>query len=427
MNQRWLLILPVVATAAVAVWLGMADRWSGIAATVVALVGAALVGAALIWRSTKRGSASGTGTVSLVIDPQRLEKQRHNITEELALLEEAQELQRGVFEVSAELVGCVDEADARYRFAAAMRRYWSCSAVDLMVWEKGSWRGMGGPISGDLPVLSGPVQLPNQPGGDLVLDLSPGVDGQAALVLRQAKQQPSLTGRSSADQRYVAEVLRTQLSLSLRRVVLYAGLQSLARLDPLTSAHRRWYGETRLSELCEAGEVVAVAMVDIDHFKSINDGFGHAAGDQVLAAVGRALTTHLRTGDLVSRQGGEEFLVILPDTPPVGAMQVAERLREAVAALTGLPKTVTVSIGVAACLQDETAANLVARADTALYRAKSSGRNQVILAYDGGTEGYLRTTARRAKKATNTDTAAYRSMNETTSSPIERNKTDGLG
>lgn len=352
----------------------------------------------------------GTRSEALAADPRLLEFQRQNITEELAVLEDAQELQRGVFEVSAELVGCVDEIDARHRFAAAMRRYWACEAVDLVVWEKGSWRGLGAPATGEVPALTGPVMLSDQPGGDVVLDLSPAVDGQAALVLRQARLQPSLIGRSAADQRYVAEVLRTQLSLSLRRVVLYGQLQSLARLDPLTGTQRRWYGETRLSELCDVGDVVAVAMVDIDYFKTVNDEFGHAAGDQVLAAVGRVLAAHLRTGDLVSRYGGEEFLVILPDTPPAGALQVVDRLREAVAALKGVPKAVTVSIGVAACHKDETADRLVSRADAALYLAKHAGRNRIVMSDDGGAEGFLRTTARHTKQAEGAESATYRAI-----------------
>lgn len=405
MNPRPVLLVPAIAVAGVAIWGVTTGVWWPVipAATAVA-------GVVLSWIGLRPVISTGTRTVALMADPRLLELKRKSITEELAVLEDAQELQRSVFEVSAELVGCVDEVDARNRFAAALRRYWACVSVDLVVWEKGKWRGLGAPFAGDVPTLTGPVMLPEQPGGELVLDLSPGVDGQASLVLRGVRLQPSLTGRSPGDQRYVAEVLRTQLSLSLRRVVLYAELQSLARVDPLTGANRRWYGDTRLTELCEAGEVVAVAMVDIDFFKSVNDGFGHAAGDQVLAAVGQALTTHLRTGDLVSRYGGEEFLVILPDTPPAGAMQVAERLREAVAAITGLPKSVTVSIGVAACLQDETAERLIARADAALYQAKHGGRNRVVMSDEGGAEGYLRTTARRTKQAPGSESATYRAM-----------------
>lgn len=405
MNSRWLFLLPMIATLTVTGWSATFGAWWPL------LLGAlAVVAGVVVIMGLQLEASSGTRTETLAADPRLLELQRQNITEELAVLEDAQELQRGVFEVSAELVGCVDEIDARHRFSAAMRRYWACNSVDLVVWEKGSWRGLGAPATGEVPTLTGPVMLSDQPGGDVVLDLSPGVDGQAALVLRQARLQPSLIGRSAADQRYVAEVLRTQLSLSLRRVVLYGQLQSLARLDPLTGTQRRWYGETRLSELCDAGDVVAVAMVDIDYFKAVNDEFGHAAGDQVLAAVGRVLAAHLRTGDLVSRYGGEEFLVILPDTPPAGALQVVDRLREAVASLKGVPKAVTVSIGVAACHQDETAEHLVGRADAALYLAKHGGRNRIVMSDDGGAEGFLRTTARHTKQAVGAESATYRAL-----------------
>lgn len=405
MSPRWWFLLPAGATVMVAGWGATVDPWWPLLWGLMAGVAGVVV---IVGIPNKM--SCGTRSEALAADPRLLEFQRQNITEELAVLEDAQELQRGVFEVSAELVGCVDEIDARHRFAAAMRRYWACETVDLVVWEKGSWRGLGAPATGEVPALTGPVMLSDQPGGDVVLDLSPGVDGQAALVLRQARLQPSLSGRSAADQRYVAEVLRTQLSLSLRRVVLYGQLQSLARLDPLTGTQRRWYGETRLSELCDVGDVVAVAMVDIDYFKAVNDEFGHAAGDQVLAAVGRVLAAHLRTGDLVSRYGGEEFLVILPDTPPAGALQVVDRLREAVAALKGVPKTVTVSIGVAACHQDETADHLVGRADAALYLAKHAGRNRIVMSDDGGAEGFLRTTARHTKQAAGAESATYRAI-----------------
>jgi len=193
-------------------------------------------------------------------------------------------------------------------------------------------------------------------------------------------------------------VLRSQLALSLRRVLLYGDLQALARTDPLTGTHRRWYGETRLNELIESGEVLSVAMVDIDLFKAVNDRHGHAAGDQVLSAVGRGLVAGLRSGDLVSRHGGEEFLLLLPETPPAGAMLVAERLRAAIAGLA-LIMPITISIGVASCLQDETAAELVGRADEALYLGKRGGRNRVVMA-DAPIGGLLRITSKKERVTT---------------------------
>jgi diguanylate cyclase (GGDEF)-like protein len=386
-HQRWLLGLAAGALAAAATW-AAARHVPPAAALCLGLAAGAWV-AALVGHSAPvlPGSPAGGGD--------RTERLRH----ELVQLAEQLELQRGVFEVSAELVGCVEEGDARARFSAALRRYWSCSATDLLVWERGRWRNLGGESHGDPPDLANGVTLPEEPKRELVLDLSPGVDGQAAVVLREASPQPSLRRLKPEGQRYVAEVLRSQLALSLRRVMLYGGLQALARTDPLTGAHRRWYVESRLRELVESGEVLSVAMVDIDRFKTVNDQLGHAAGDEVLAAVGRCLMSWLRSGDLVSRHGGEEFLVMLPETPPAGAQLVAERLRAGIAALDNVPCPVTVSIGVACCLQDESMEELVGRADAAMYEAKAQGRNRVVMAAepDGS---LLRVTAKRNRTTT---------------------------
>jgi len=333
------------------------------------------------------------------LDPADLAQRHTTALATLAALADERELHRGLFEISTELVGCVDEDDARIRFAAAVRRYWDGTSADLMVWSKGTWRSLGSATHGLPPVLDHPIQLPTGLGheGDLVLDLSPGVAGRAALIMRRARMQPSLAGRSIAAQLAIAEILRGQLALSLRRVTLYSDLQALARIDPLTTTHRRWYGESRLKELVDGGEVVAVAMVDIDRFKLVNDRFGHSGGDQVLNAVGRQMVDLLRTNDLVCRWGGEEFLVLLPDTPPEGAQLVANRLRQAIAELRDLPTTVTVSIGIAACTQDETPFDLVARADEALYRAKNGGRDRVVMAPTANSAGTLRITSRKTK------------------------------
>ena len=332
-------------------------------------------------------------------DSTALSARRAHALATLATLADERELHRGLFEISTELVGCVAEDDARIRFAAAVRRYWDGATADLMVWNKGTWRSLGNSTHGLPPVLDHPIQLPTGLGheGDLVLDLSPGVTGRAALIMRRARTQPSLAGRSVSAQVAIAEILRGQLTLSLRRVMLYSDLQALARVDPLTTTHRRWYGESRLKELVEGGEVVAVAMVDIDRFKLINDRFGHSGGDLVLTAVGKTLVELLRTNDLVCRWGGEEFLVLLPDTPPQGAELVANRLRQAVAELRGLPTSVTVSIGIAACAQDDTPFDLVARVDEALYRAKNAGRDRVVMAATAEKTGTLRITSRKAK------------------------------
>jgi diguanylate cyclase (GGDEF)-like protein len=407
-------IIPLFAML-VAFLLGAIGAWHGHSWLVLGLtVLSSGLGGFLLSLSLPAGANSLTAR--LFRQPALLEQQRSLIAEELSILEDAQELQRGVFEVSAELVGCVREDDARNRFAHAMRRYWSHESADLMVWERGSWRSLGGRATGAAPSLESPVALPQQSGGNLVLDLSPGVAGQAALVLREAVSQPSLRNRGDADQHYVAEVLRGQLALSLRRVMLYGELQQLARIDPLTGAHRRWYGELRLDEMVNEGDVVSVAMVDVDHFKKINDAHGHPAGDRVLAAVGAAILANLRPADLVCRFGGEEFLVIMPETTTADAADIAERLKLAVASLGGLPRPVTVSIGIASCHLDDSTRELISRADKALYDAKAAGRDRVCLNDEPNADGGVRLTSRRKRKAEsdrhNVSRANYRAIRD---------------
>ena len=126
-------------------------------------------------------------------------------------------------------------------------------------------------------------------------------------------------------------------------------------------------------------------MVDIDHFKRINDRLGHAAGDAVLCAVAQTLQAHAREVDRVARFGGEEFCVLLPHTLHEGALQAAERLREAIN-LVSIPWndeviSVTISTGLAtADNPDESLDAIIQRADQALYQAKADGRNRVVAA-----------------------------------------------
>ena len=131
----------------------------------------------------------------------------------------------------------------------------------------------------------------------------------------------------------------------------------------------------------------AVLLVDIDHFKRINDTRGHAAGDEVLAQVAALLESHARSTDAVGRIGGEEFLVLLPDVDAAEALRSAERLRvlveERELRARGEPLTVTVSVGIALARPgDPRAEAMIARADEALYRAKAEGRNRVVAAPD---------------------------------------------
>ncbi|MFZ5548818.1 MAG: diguanylate cyclase [Pseudomonadota bacterium] len=163
-------------------------------------------------------------------------------------------------------------------------------------------------------------------------------------------------------------------------------LQQLAREDGLTGlANRRWL-DAQWAHECERARryrhAIAVGMIDIDHFKSINDRFSHRVGDEVLRRVARLLRDAFRRGDIVGRYGGEEFMVAWVETPLEQAVAVCHKLRQRVAALPLGDlhpdlKSVTVSIGVAGCDADPVDAELVARADGQLYRAKAEGRNRV--------------------------------------------------
>ncbi len=128
------------------------------------------------------------------------------------------------------------------------------------------------------------------------------------------------------------------------------------------------------------GTPLAVLVVDIDHFKAVNDTYGHRFGDDVLRAVAHAVSDTIRRSDAFYRYGGEEFVVIASHTQPPGAQQLAERIRGSVAAIGtvgGRPMQVSVSVGVAVLRSGENGDGLFQRADQALYRAKQNGRNRV--------------------------------------------------
>jgi two-component system cell cycle response regulator len=160
---------------------------------------------------------------------------------------------------------------------------------------------------------------------------------------------------------------------------------SLAVTDSLTGLYNRRYLTAHLAStvdgLAAEGKPLALAMVDIDHFKAINDSHGHAAGDGVLRDIAELLKRSLRATDMVARLGGEEFVVVMPDTDVGMAEAVTRRLRRVIAEATAAKVPITVSIGVAAMLgPGDTPERLLKRADDALYEAKRGGRNRVIAA-----------------------------------------------
>ena len=193
------------------------------------------------------------------------------------------------------------------------------------------------------------------------------------------------------DKQELAARIRTQTRrtryIDILRQRVDRGLE-LSVIDQLTGLHNRRYMITQLQQLMQRAvhgqHPLSVMMADIDHFKIVNDTHGHQAGDDVLREIGKRFLAHVRPTDIVCRTGGEEFIVIMPDTPGERACAAAERIRHAVAAevfpvLGGaLNLAITVSAGIAT-LQDqvESIDDLIHRADSALYQAKSGGRNRV--------------------------------------------------
>jgi diguanylate cyclase len=132
------------------------------------------------------------------------------------------------------------------------------------------------------------------------------------------------------------------------------------------------------------GVCCSIAIIDLDYFKRINDQFGHPVGDEVLRTFAITLTAKIRAIDRLGRYGGEEFLLILPDTAKSEALRILDRLRSIVSELdwakfSGM-MNVTMSAGISEVRREDSAADILARADVALYRAKDAGRNQVVAA-----------------------------------------------
>ena len=185
------------------------------------------------------------------------------------------------------------------------------------------------------------------------------------------------------ESRDVLRAAAQDLSAALERAYAHEDARARAATDALTGIPNRAYFEDLVEMLGRAGrranDALGILMFDLDHFKALNDRYGHPVGDEVLRAVGRVLRVTVRADDVPARYGGEEFVVVLRRATEEAAVEIAERVRHAVRSLDtaemGIDGPVTVSVGVA--VGAASASSLVQRADDALYRAKRRGRDRV--------------------------------------------------
>ena len=208
---------------------------------------------------------------------------------------------------------------------------------------------------------------------DLGLIVSSIVEDTKIMVQKNHDLEFQLTNSSTQ----VAE-LRKNLDI-VKKEAMTDGLTGLANRKAFDKQIHDWVEETGTS-----GGDLCLMMLDIDHFKQFNDTYGHQTGDQVLRLVARTLTDGVKGRDMAARFGGEEFAIILPDTPLSGAVMVAEVLRKSVESKEIINKTsnenlgqITFSAGVAQYIKGESITDFIGRSDTALYKAKNSGRNQI--------------------------------------------------
>lgn len=213
--------------------------------------------------------------------------------------------------------------------------------------------------------------------GDIMFPMVAAGSIVGAIIVRN---QPALTHQ----QRLALGAAGALIAVATRNARLLHDARQSGVNDPLTNCVTRAHGlevlDRELRRARRTRRPVSVIMFDVDRFKQINDQHGHLRGDAVLASVGEQLNNILRSTDVRCRYGGDEFLLILPDTPILGAQQVAECLRRQIGEQTRLDSEemrVSVSLGVASALPDELDVTaIIGRADDALYRAKRGGRNR---------------------------------------------------
>ena len=278
----------------------------------------------------------------------------------------------------------------------------------------GKWEAIAGGLPGSphraSPVLEaladrvlelGPDALNDPEGaeweGHVCFPLVAGDAGVGVLGVRRTADE------ARDDQRRLMAAIAPVLAISARNVQLQREILEHGVYDGLTGCFNRTHGmkvlDAELQRARRAQAPFSLLMFDLDHFKLVNDRYGHLCGDAVLTAIGKRIHEKLRGSDVKCRYGGEEFLVLLPDTPYDGAVNVAESLRREIGRTSvvwqGETVVTTASMGIAVAQGEELDARaLIARADAALYRAKKEGRNRVcggehsaVPTADKGTQG----------------------------------------
>ena len=232
-----------------------------------------------------------------------------------------------------------------------------------------TWRD-GGRVHLQVPILSG-VSVPDRHSRLL-----------GALIASRPEPKFGRSERLRGQQMVAVRTIVTTLAGALVQAELVRRLEELSIIDELTGlGNRRAFDAALREEMARAartGQPLSLVLLDVDHFKRFNDEHGHLAGDVALEKVAKVVAETLRTEDRACRFGGEEFAVLLPATPEDAALEVAERLRRAVATCDLPHGPITISLGVAASDGSRGGWALVRRADTRLYRAKGAGRNRVV-------------------------------------------------
>lgn len=273
-----------------------------------------------------------------------------------------------LFSLARQLSGITTVAELRDALGGSLRPLLPSRDVSILRAAHGKWEALFGPEDG-------PERIHQYAWTPLV------ADGKTVGMLGiGAPAAGSPAGR-------LADGIISLLATTVQNVIALDGLRQDSVRDSLTGCFNRAHGmealEGNLRRANRTGLPVSIMMLDVDDFKCINDGYGHVPGDAVLVAVAGELHRMLRQSDIRCRLGGDEFLVVLPDTPLEDAMRVAESVRHGIEAIV-VPSargaiTISVSIGVAAaaCGAPVDVPGFIDRADVALYRAKQAGRNCV--------------------------------------------------